>query len=835
MRLRGILLLFFCCSFFSFGQDFPRIDTTIVHSDSVKTDTTKKIKDPSGIDTIVTYTGVDSIVFFYKTKIMSLYKKSDIKYQQMELQAERIDVDWNTTVLTAFGIHDTTDTTHTKMVGNPIMKDGPEEYHGKALGYDFKTKRGRITLADTKIDQGYYHGETIKKVGQDILFVANGRYTTCDDPDPHYYFGSPTMKITPGDKVIASPVYLYIEDVPVFWLPLGVFPSESGRRSGLIAPAITEDATHGRMLHHVGYYWAINDYMDVNALTDLYTKGSWALYSDFRYNLRYYLRGGISGQYKKLIEGEPSDPGRSVSESYLLSIEHHQSIDPTTNLDVNFTFASNNAYQNTIDMNQALQQDITSNATISKSWEGTPNSMSVNFGRRQDLVNGSLYETLPSVSFNHSESYPFRSDKKTDASNLSWYENIGVGYSANYTNTRNRVATTVNGIKSTINGVDTLVSSQQFEIDRNQALTQNINATIAPKLGYFTISPSLSYGDTRSFSNNDVPGVSAADSSLTVQNEQQTTRAGYITSAVTASTKLYGMLQPGLFGIAAIRHTLTPNLSLSYSKQIVGDNLQPKQMVANLSLGNVFEMKMAQPEEDKEPTKITLMNLGVGVSYNFSADSLNFSPITMNYHTAIGSLLDIGGDAAFDLYKLDQPIPGYYNRVNTFLISSEGRLARLTQFDINMSTSFSGAQNPSRKNPSTSGDSVARTPISNSLVGYNPQDDPDFSIPWKLSLSMDFSENKVPGQQSRSAAVNGQFDFNLTENWKVSTRSGYDIVNRQFEMPDINVSRDLHCWLLNFDWVPTGEYRHYSLEIRLKAPQLRDLKITKQGSDRGIY
>ncbi|MBI1808079.1 MAG: LPS-assembly protein LptD, partial [Ignavibacteria bacterium] len=436
-----------------------RRDSTQLHLLRSPSDTLSSIKDTSsvtGIDTVVNYASADSISYSLSTKTMSLYTKGDLKYQKMELQSDHIDIDWNSSTMVARGVTDSTDSTGNKMRGLPIMKDGGEEYHGKELGYNFKSKKGRINVADTKIDQGYYHGEKIKKVGQDILFVADGRYTTCDQPEPHYYFSSPKMKVTPGDKVIAEPVYLYIADVPLFWLPLGVFPNKSGRRSGIIAPAIAEDATHGRLLRHIGYYFAMNDYMDLSLKTDLYTKGSWALYSNYRYNLRYYLNGSLSGEYKKFIEGESSDAGRKLSESYTLNFLHNQTIDPTTSLNVNFTFASSNAYQNTIDLNQALRQDITSNATLSKSWD-EKNSTTLNVGRRQNLIDGSIYETLPSLSFSHSGSYPFRFSRTTssDLTDLAWYEMISVSYGANLTNNRSKVNTKIGGLKTQINGRDT--------------------------------------------------------------------------------------------------------------------------------------------------------------------------------------------------------------------------------------------------------------------------------------------------------------------------------------------------------------------------------------------
>jgi hypothetical protein len=630
------------------------------------------------------------------------------------------------------------------------------------------------------------------------------------------------------DKVIAEPIYMYIADVPVFWFPVAVFPNKGGRRSGIIPPAIAEDATHGRILRHLGYYWAISDYMDLNLKSDLYTKGSWALFSDYRYSLRYKFSGSFSGQYRKMIQGESSDAGRKKETSYNVRASHRQEINPTMRFDVDFTFASNNSYQNTIDLNQALRQEIYSNATISKSWEGTPNSMSVNVSRRQNLINGNVSEVLPSISFNHSQSYPFRFSKKSyeDISTLAWHEMIGVSYSANLSNTKSKTKESVKGVRINIDGRDTTTTVDEYAASRGQRLTQGLSFNISPKIGYITVAPSLSYRDERSVTYNDDPDTS--NGSLIFRNSHAWHRYGAVTASISTSTKLYGILQPNMLGVQAFRHTLTPTLSLSYSQQVVGDNPSPKQMVMNFGVGNNFEMKMKPPSEDKEPTKIQLLNLSAGLSYNFSADSLNFSPINISYRTNIGNAFDIAGGAGFDLYKLEQIAANSYKKVNRFLITEEGRLARMTNFSVSLSTMLSGE---SRSGKDTTQPDEEQN-VSN--MWYGKDEEPDFSIPWRLQLSWDYSENKVP-PKSRSSSMRGSAEISLTKNWKASVSSGYDIINRELLVPQILISRDLHCWVMNFSWVPIGQWRHYQFQIQLKAPQLQDIKITKQGSSRGIY
>lgn len=817
-------------------------DTATVLPDAFQRDTTIVKQDEAsvtGVDTIVTYSCNDSLVYFIPTKTMSMYDESKVRYQNMELKAAYVDFNWQTSILTARGKKDSTeadtgDSLSITVRGRPVMKDGDEEYHGDELSYNFKTKKGKINVGDTHVGEGFYHGADIKRIDRNVLFVADGRYTTCDRSTPHYYFFSHKMKITLKDHVVAEPVYLYIADVPVFVLPFAVFPNKSGRRSGIIAPAYGEDATRGRFLRHFGYYWAMNDYMDISLKGDWFTKGGWTAYGDYRYALRYSFVGSLSGEYRRLLSGEKGDPRRTEEDSYRLNIFHNQDIDPTMRLSANFTFTSNNAFRNTIEIGQALNQSISSNATLSKYWEGTPNSISLNISRNQNLIDGSIYEDLPSISFNHSQSYPFRRKSSTDPSMMNWYEMISVSYGVQASNAREKINRKIGGIKVTIDERDTVQTVEEYERSSRQLVSQNIGLGISPKVGYFTIMPSMSYRDERKFSDVDFPERAPSDSSLIFKKMRSSGRAGFLSSGVGATTKLYGILQPNMLGVQAFRHTLTPSLSFTYSKQIVGEDPLGRQMFISFGAGNNFEMKTIAEEEGKEGTKIQLLNAGTGISYNFTQDSLRFSPISVNYRTGIGNALNCDGEVRFDLYQLVQTSPNTYVRVNKFLLKEEGRLARLTDFRINVSTSLSGERKTSAE-PASEDTADALQKQFSKYKGPYEREEPNFNIPWRLSLSFNYSENKVPPLRSRQASIRGDLDFNLTEKWKFAVRGGYDITNKEIVFPEVSISRDLHCWIMNFYWVPLGGYQQYRFEIRIKSSQLQDIKVTKQGSERGIY
>jgi len=833
MRVLAVLILAVICSAAEARQLKP--DTLAAVPDTTRRDSLHAKKDSvssgNGIDTLVNYSSRDSIIYNLTTKMMSLYANGEISYRDMRLRSERININWTSSVMTANGVSDTTDTSAAKVRGAPVMKDGNEEYHGSELSYNFVSKRGKIVVANTTIDQGYYHGEAIKKVEKDELFIEDGRYTTCDAPEPHYYFFSPRMKVIPGDQIIAEPIYLYIADVPILALPFGVFPNARGRRSGIIAPAYGEDANRGKYLAHLGYYFAISDYMDLGLTSNLYSKGGYSADGSYRYSLRDNFRGSVGVEYQRLHTGEANDPTYSEQESYRVAVLHDQTFDPATSASVNFTFTSNNSYQLTNDFNSALNQNIISTASVSHTFDEN-NSVSLSVARTQDLQNGNLFNTLPSFTLNHSSTYPFRWGKKDESEeDLSWYEKISFDYGLQAVNTVNRTQVSVDSVRTVTGGRDTIGTAQDYARQRDQSVSQHIDFNFAPKVGYVTIAPFLNYSDTRTFNNDDNPVLNRVDSSIMISNLRSAGRTGTIQSGVTLSSRLYGIVQPDMLGVAALRHTVTPSVSLTYSKQIVGDDPTGKQMFLTLGIGNLLEMKTTATDSAKEGNKIQLMNFHVGLTYNFSLDSVRFSEIQTSYNTKISNFLDLNGSANFNLYKLD---PTSYRTLNTFLLADQGRLARLTSFNISLSTSLSGQR---QSTGSGSGSDTVQPRHQIPGMSYNPyqQEDPDFGIPWNLSFAFNYNETKVPPFPTRAVNMNGHLEFNLTQAWKFSLQSSYDVTAREFIAPQIDISRDLHCWLLNFTWAPIGAYRHYELEIRVKAPSLRDLKLTKSGSDRGIY
>ena len=853
-------LFLMCCVIAAEGQERPaaadtsRADTSRTDTSRADTASVDSHPSPSGIDSVVTYTATDSVLFRMSTKMMYLRGKGDVRYRELGLKADEIDMNWNTSILDARGVPDTADSTGKKMAGEPILTEGSETYNGATIMYDFTTRKGKINLGKTTIEEGLYYGSAIKKVETDVLYVSSGRFTTCDLEHPHYYFGSPEMKVMVRDKVVARPIVFYVADVPVFALPFGIFPSERGRRSGLIIPAYGE-SSRGRYLTHLGYYWAMNDYMDLRLVSDLYSRGSYTLSADFRYALRYAFSGDVSGSYGRIYSGEPGDPEYGDDRVFNLHLGHNQEFNPTTRLVVDFTFTSASFFQQTsYNLNDLLRQNIISNATLTKYWEGTPNSLTLNLRRDQNLQPQigavEVSEVLPNISFSRSLSYPFRSSKSgAGSAPQQWYDYIGYSYSGQFLNTRTRTKMADGPLVSERRGIQ-----------------HSVNLGASPKVGHFTFSQFFNYTEKwydRQIERELMPG----DTVATTRDVNRFRAVRYFDLGVSLSTKLYGIFQPGILGITGIRHQVLPSLTYSYQpdfskagfnyfgtyvdrygevqgyslfeREVFGGAPAGERQSINLNIGNVFEMKTASADSAVKENKFQLLNLNAGIGYNFAADSLRFSEIGLDFRTSIGQILSIGGSGRFNLYRFEPDVrnPLIGRRVNKFLLSEEGRLAELTNFSLSIGTRLSGEKKKSSAGPAGNTIDTLRTGRQRSgMYGLYEQEEPDFSIPWNLDLMWNFTENRSnPFLPYRSSSLIVGIGFNLTEQWKINGSAGYDLRTRQISAPQITVYRDLHCWEMSFNWVPLGAWRNFRLEIRLKAPQLQDVKVTKQSSASGIY
>jgi hypothetical protein len=824
-------------------------DTLFRAGDSVYVFRTK-----DAADTIVSYKARDSVVYTLDGKLMDMYADADIKYGNTAISAARIRISWEKSTIHATGIIDST--SH-ELTGAPVLKEGGETYNGEEMTYNFRSKQGLIIKGETAIEDGFYLGERIKRSPDNEYFVGMGRYTTCDNPSHrHYYFGSQQMKVIPDDVVVARPITLYIEDIPLFWFPFAVIPNTKGRSSGILVPAFGEDGARGRYLTKGGYYLSISDYWDLALTGDWYSKGGYLARADVRYALRYNFTGSVSASFGRQTFniGNVFVPDDVPGTDWSLLLNHNQDISPLSRVSVNLNLRTKgyfDRYSN--DLNELLTQTAYSSAQYSTSWEGNNRSLSIGMQRDQNTTTGTSTMTLPDLTFNQSQIYPFRS---AEGSGQEWYELIGFNYTGRAVNRIEIKDYTID--RDTIRG----------RFDR-RGVDHGVSLIASPKFGYFTISPNFRYQE-RWYDHRTERNYTPGDSLVRGRDVQGFFALRTFSASVSASTKIYGMFEPNMFGIIGMRHTLQPSISYQYNPDFSsswwgyhqsyrdstgrdvfydpysGFDYRPGEVFGGvgggesqsigMSLSNIFEMKL-QPRADdttQTPRKFQLFTLNADTRYNWVADSLKLSDINLSFRTSIQNVLDLYGGATlspyvferrrveFDAEGRERIIAG--RKVNRFLLDENGGLVRLTNFSLNLSTTLSNEMFKSAN------------AVPEDTTKKKNDDIYSFSIPWNLSLGVDYNIDMFdPDNTFRRAGLRAGLSFSFTPSWHVSMNTFYDVVNKEIGTPEINVRKDLHCWEMSFNWRPAGYLRSFYFVLRLKAAMLQDIKLEKRGSDRGVF
>jgi lipopolysaccharide assembly outer membrane protein LptD (OstA) len=824
----------------------------IAKANSIKSDSTK-VKKNRDVDAVVSASAKDSLIYDVKNKKMFLFGSGELKYKQTDLKSGKIFVDYEKNELEAFGIQDTSDTAKVKIKQVPILAEGKDVYEGSRIRYNFKTQQGFISLAKNREETSRYEGEKVKKVDKDIYFIENGMFTTCEEDTPHTYFSASEMKVIQRDKIIAKWIFMHIGGVPFpIPVPFAVIPNESGRRSGIILPNYGQELRRGQYFRNFGYFFALSDYFDLALTGDYYTKGGYGLRSRLRYAKRYDFSGTFNSGYSRVIIGEEGDPNRQEQTDWNLSLYHNQQIDPTSRFDANLQFQSSTFFQNnSINYNDLLSQDIISNATYSKRWDESGNSLSINYSRTQNLASGNIYESLPNISFSKNIAYPFKREGSESLRDQKWYEMIAYTYSGQFRNERRKT---------------------EGNLKIRGGVQHDLSFSASPKIGYFNVAPRIGYQEK--WYNKHVKIENRVIDVIDPQTNQVTQKDSLVVTdvkelnfvrtfdmSVSASTKLYGIMQPNILGIEAFRHTLLPSISYSYKpnfadntwgyydsykkangevvyydkyqNEIFGGAFAGEQQSLNFSLGNVFEIKtMKDPNDTTKNTdanKYQLLNLNASIGYNFAADSLKLSDLSLSYRTQIGQLLSLSGSSTFTFYDYE----GNF-KVNRFLASAGKGLFRLSNFSFSVSTNLIGEGNQESKSLQKKSDSEYDAFQKKDYITlYEDNESPDLSIPWNLNLSYNFNLSKItPNQSSTFSNLSADLGFSLTKNWKFTVRGSYDFDRKEVIAPQISIYRDLHCWEMNFSWNPIGTYRGFMFEIRMKAPELQDIKVSKS---RGLY
>ncbi|MBL7924035.1 MAG: LPS-assembly protein LptD [Bacteroidia bacterium] len=780
----------------------------------------------------VQYHAEDSIVYAIDSGMVYLYGRAWMNYEDIRLEADYIDISFYTKTLSAHGLPDSLG----RLAGKPVFIQGKDEFTAEHIRYNFNSKKGKITEINTRDGDSFIHGATVKKQPDNTTFIKNGYYTTCDDPHPHYYLKAAKIKVIPNNKVVTSAADMYIMDVPTpIAIPFGFFPNRKGRSSGILFPQYGESQQLGFFLKNGGYYLGLNDHFDLALTGDIYSKGSWRANAFSNYAWKYRFSGNVSVNYSNTRVSRPEFPDYSLEEAFFIRWNHTQDAKskPGISFTANVNAGSSTFYQyNLSTANNFLTNTFTSSVAWAKSWSGKPINLSVSLAHSQNTQTKDISLSLPSATFNLARRTPFK--RKLAIGSQKWYEKIGVGLTSSFLNS--------------INTKDSLLfregSLEQFRYGMQHSIPLNTSFTVAK---YFTLSPGITYTERwylRTIRKNWNP-----ESKQVVTDTVDAFKAARdFAFSANMNTRIYGMLQFRKGRIAAIRHVMTPTLGFSwrpdfseggygYYKQVQADSTGLKQQYSvfegtifggpgagksslmNFSLDNNFEMKVRQKTDTAETMKKVklLESLSLGTSYNFAADSLRLSPISLSGRATILDKVSLNLAGTFDPYV----VTSEGVRINTTELDQNGKLARFTSgnFSVNFNITKRKKEYKSEK-----GNEDELTEVNKNADNYL-----DFNVPFSLTVGYNFFYlNNVVSPDQVTQTLNFNGDILLTPSWKVSYNSGYDFEQKDLSYTSLGIHRDLHCWEMSLNWVPFGFQQNFFFQINVKSSMLQDLKLTRK-------
>lgn len=828
------------------------------------------------LDAVVNFVSDDSMIIVRRDSAY-MYGSANVTYGDIALKAAEIQMDLNDNTVYAIGAPDSTG----EIAGQPVFTEDGTDYEAKTMRYNFKTQKGFITDVVTQQGEGYLTGGTTKKGHDNVFYIRNGRYTTCDNhDDPHFYLNITKGKVQPGKNVVTGPAYMVLAGVPLpLAVPFGYFPFTDSYASGIIVPTFGDDYNRGFYLSRGGYYFAISDNIDLALTGELYTKGSWGVQARSTYAKRYKFSGSFDISYLKTILGEKGSPDYSSQTNFQVLWSHTQDskANPNMSLSASVNFTTSGYSRN--DLNSYYSPSFTENtksSTINMTYRFPQSkwSLSTTFNVAQRTQDSTLSVSFPNVTITMGQTYPFKRKKAIGAER--WYEKIKLSYSGQLQNSLTA--------KQNVFFKKSLVKDWRNAMRHNVPISATFNV-----LRYFNVTPSVNLTDRMYTSKvrrhwDEERAVELADTTYGFYNVWD------FNAAVSMDTKIYGFFQPiGFLGkkVKMIRHVMTPSISFSgapdfsapffgyydtyvrpntnagtierrkyslFPNALFGVPGQGQTGTVALSLSNNLEMKIATNDSVGEKKISLIENLNISESYNIAADSLRWSDLSTSILLRLTKGFNLNLSATWDMYTYALNPAGNPVRVDRTRFQA-GKLPRLMRTGTSFSYNFNNdtfrrkkKRNSGKDSGSGEGENEGDSRNNGNRDARGRDDDSNdvemgdggyvrWECPWNLSVNYSVSYgygsfNKQKMEYDTKITQNLSFSGNIrpTPNWNFSFTASYNFDTKKLAYMNCNISRDLHCFTMTASFVPVGPYKSYNFHIAVKSALLSDLKYDKRSS-----
>ncbi len=859
----------------------PDSDSIIMEIDTFKP-YVRPVTEKIDLEGAVNFSSSDSMIIIRRDSAF-MYGSSSVEYGDMKLDAANIEMDLRNNNVYAVGVTDTTGETQ----GKPVFSQGGSDYEAATMRYNFKSQKGFITNVVTQQGEGYLTGGVAKKNKEGDYFIKDGKYTTCDDHEhPHFYFQLTKAKVRPGKNTVSGPAYMVLAGLPLpLAVPFGYFPFSDSYASGIIVPSFGDDYQRGFYLRDGGYYFAISDNIDLALTGELYTKGSWGINARSTYAKRYKYSGNFNLSYLKSIYGEKGSPDYSSQTNFQILWSHTQDskANPNMNLSASVNFTTSGYSRN--DLNSYYNSSFTENtksSTINMTYRFPQSkwSLSTTLNVSQRTQDSTLSVSFPNLTLTMSQMYPFK--RKKAAGDEKWYEKIKLSYSGQFQNSLTA--------QQDVFFKKSLIKDWRNGMKHNVPISATFNL-----LNYINITPSINLTDRmyttkvrRQWDPN--ASVEVCDTTYSLYNVYD------FNASVSLDTKIYGFWRPiGPLAkkITMIRHVMTPSISFSgapdfgskffgyydqysyvdaqgkeqvrryslYPNALFGVPSEGKSGTVSFQLANNLEMKVKTDNDSVPEKKISLIeNFTIGQSYNFAADSLNWSNINTSLLLRLTKGFNLNLQATWDVYMYGLTESGNPVRINKLRIANGKGFGRLSSTGTSFSYTFNNNTFKKKKDSNDRGNGMDNdsnnpdgmdgdNPMSGAVNDRNNKDNENdalgsdgytkWSVPWNLTVNYSIGYgygnfNKEKMEYDPRITQNLSFSGNIspTKNWNFSFSASYNFDTHKLAYMNCNISRDLHCFAMSASFVPVGPYKSYTFNIAVKSSMLSDLKYDKRSSVR---
>ena len=784
-------------------------------------------------------------------KQTSLNKNAQIIYQDMQIDADYIRIDWETGKIYARGEQDDKG----RIIKPAIATQGGKKYEYNEVIYNYKTKQAIAFNARTEESEGVIVAEKTKKYNDSVFFMRKAIYTTDDyfikkkDTLPDYHMSAPNIKLIKGknsSQLVTGPIQLYIEQVPTpLVMPFAILPFSDKRSAGILIPSFGERQDVGFFLNGLGYYQPIGDHFDLKILSDFYTKGSWNLKPELNYLKKYRYSGNFAADYGYTVRGIKGLDDYSRTKTFRIAWRHSQDskANPYFTFNASVDIVSSKFYNNTVNNNYIFNGNVlnttqTSRINVTKRFLNLPITISASAGYNQNFATGLTDIRLPDMTVAVNQFYLFK-PKTGVRTGLLENINVNTGFALS-----NYVTTTE----------DQLFKQQMWQ-DLKTGAKNNISLSTNTTLAkFFTFSLSANADNvltTKTLEKSFNPVTNVID------NVYNNGIAAYSTFSTSASmqTILYGQKNFGKKSpIVAIRHMMTPSFSFTYSPDFGARSWGYYRDYANargeitpysifeggiygapstgltqslgFNIANNIEMKVKSKSDSTGVKKVKIFeNLNVSGGYNFAAEKYKWSVFSVNAQSSFfDSKLNVNSSLTIEPYQIVFA-DGSDTGIRTENFGHFSLQGFNLQLSYPMSDAIFGKKEELSKKYKKKGE------IRNENYYFDDDNYAHYIPTWTLNVNANYAYTKGLSRLGTKVATVGlDGSIKLTPYWNINGSTNYDIVNKTLAYTRLGFSRDQRSFTITFNWVPFGQYKVYDFFIGIKANILKDAVKYKERS-----